>query len=504
MQNHKRPPASLLFIFGGSGDLNYRKLSPALYNLFIDEWMPEKFAIIGIGRTAFTDENYRGKLLDGINQFSRRKDEQNGKWQDFSQHITYLQMDAEKDEEYQKIADIVKAKEQEYGEHPNVIFYMAVAPQLVPDIAKKLGALNICSDTKCTRIVVEKPFGHDLKSAHELNQLLRGMFDEEQIYRIDHYLGKETVQNILALRFANALFEPIWNKNYIDHVQITAAETVGVEGRGGYYETSGALRDMVQNHILQLVCMIGMEAPVSFDADEIRNRKVDVLNAIRKISKEDAHSFAVRGQYSEGWMKGEQVPGYRQEKSVSPDSNIDTFAAVKFYIDNWRWQGVPFYVRTGKRLHDKTTIITIQFKPAPSYAFPEEASETWRPNRLTISIQPEMDIRLRFQAKRPGQSMILNPVDMIFSYKDAYDGNEPEAYETLLLDVMEGNATLFMRSDQVEAAWKIIMPILEAWELRPPVDFPNYSPDSWGPEDAEALIARDGNNWVTLPPLHQE
>ncbi|MBS1947333.1 MAG: glucose-6-phosphate dehydrogenase [Bacteroidetes bacterium] len=504
MQTHKRPPASLLFIFGGSGDLNYRKLTPALYNLFIDEWIPEKFDIVGIGRSAFTDESYRAKLLDGIQQFSRRKEEQNGKWQEFSRHISYLQMDAENEDEYKKIADIVKTKEQEFGSHPNVIFYMAVAPQLVPDIAKKLGPLNICADTKCTRIVVEKPFGHDLQSAHELNKLLMSMFDEAQIYRIDHYLGKETVQNILALRFANALFEPIWNKNYIDHVQITAAETVGVEGRGGYYETSGALRDMVQNHILQLICMVAMEAPVSFDADEIRNKKVDVLNAIRKITKEDAHIYAVRGQYSEGWITGEKVPGYRQEKSVSPDSNIDTFAAVKFYIDNWRWQDVPFYVRTGKRLHGKTTIITIQFKPAPNYAFPEEASETWRANRLTISIQPEMDIRLRFQAKRPGQSMILNPVDMLFSYKDAYDGNEPEAYETLLLDIMEGNATLFMRSDQVEAAWKIIMPILEAWELRPPVDFPNYAPDSWGPEDAEALIARNGHNWITLPPLHQE
>jgi glucose-6-phosphate 1-dehydrogenase len=287
-------------------------------------------------------------------------------------------------------------------------------------------------------------------------------------------------------------------------VQITAAETVGVEGRGGYYETSGALRDMVQNHILQLVCMIGMEAPVNFDADEIRNKKVDVLNAIRRITPENVHANAVRGQYSDGWMKGEKVPGYRQEKSVLPNSNIDTFAAVKFYIDNWRWQDVPFYVRTGKRLHDKTTIINIQFRPAPHYAFPEEAAETWRPNRLTISIQPEMDIRLRFQAKRPGQSMTLNPVDMIFSYKDAYDGDEPEAYETLLLDVMEGNATLFMRSDQVEAAWKIIMPILDTWQTKPPIDFPNYGPDSWGPEDAEALIARDGHNWITLPPLNQE
>ena len=502
MQHHKRPPSSLLFIFGGSGDLNYRKLSPALFNLFIDQWMPEKFGIVGIGRTSYSSEKYCARLLEGIQQFSRRKGEQNGKWQDFSKHMTYLEMNAENEEEYQKIAEIVKTKEQEFGEHPNVIFYMAVAPQLVPDIVKKLGPLNICADTKCTRIVVEKPFGHDLTSAHELNLLLRNMFDEEQIYRIDHYLGKETVQNLLALRFANALFEPIWNRNYIEHVQITAAETVGVEGRGSYYESSGALRDMVQNHILQLICMIAMEAPVSFDANEIRNKKVDVLNAIRKIKTEEAHEYAVRGQYSEGFMKGEKVPGYRQEKNVAPQSKIDTFAAVKFYIDNWRWQDIPFYVRTGKHLHEKTTIITVQFRPAPSYAFPPEASETWRPNRLTISIQPEMDIRLRFQAKRPGQFMILNPVDMIFNYKEAYEGDEPEAYETLLLDIMEGNATLFMRSDQVEAAWKIIMPILEAWTIRPPVDFPNYAPDSWGPEDAEALIARDGHNWITLTSTH--
>lgn len=499
MQNHKRPPASILFIFGGSGDLNYRKLTPALYNLFLDEWMPEKFSVVGIGRTDYSAEKYRTHLQEGIQSFSRRKGEANGHYKEFFEHVNYLQLDAGDVAAYARITEYVQAKEKEWGVHPNVIFYLAVAPQLVPSIAQELGTLNLCKDKHATRIVIEKPFGHDLASAHELNALLTGLFAEEQIFRIDHYLGKETVQNILALRFANALFEPVWNRHYIDHVQITAAESVGLEDRAGYYEQSGALRDMVQNHILQLLCMVAMEAPVSFDANEIRNKKVDVLNAIRPIKKEDVHESAVRGQYSSGWMKGKQVTGYREEKNVNPQSATETYAAVKFFIDNWRWEGVPFYVRTGKLMHQKSTHVTIQFKEAPTFAFPAEAAESWRSNRLTISIQPEMDIRIRFQAKRPGQTMTLDPVNMTFNYEGS-DDHTPEAYETLLLDVMEGDATLFMRADQVEAAWKVIMPILETWETRLPQDFPNYNPDSWGPEDADALIARDGHSWINLPP----
>ncbi|MEO6819071.1 MAG: glucose-6-phosphate dehydrogenase [Ginsengibacter sp.] len=498
MLDYKKLSSTILFIFGGSGDLNYRKLTPALYNLFLEDAMPEHFSIVGIARSEYTDAAYKKHLKEGIDNFSRNKVTE-AKWKTFAANISYLQMDVAEASHYAEMNKITAQKEKEAGEHLNIIYYMAVAPQLVPVIVSHLGKLERCHDTKCARIVVEKPFGHDLESAREMNKMLSEHFEEKQIFRIDHYLGKETVQNILALRFANSLFEPIWNRRYIDYVQITASETVGVEGRGGYYEGAGALRDMIQNHILQLLCMIATEPPVSFEADEIRNKKVDVLKAIRRISKNEVQNYAARGQYGPGWMQGEKVPGYREEPNVDPDSNTETFAAVKFFIDNWRWEGVPFYVRTGKRLHEKSTELTIQFKRAPDFAFPKEATETWRANRLSISISPEMDICLRFQSKKPGQAMTLNPVDMVFKYEDAYEGQEREAYETLLYDVMEGDATLFMRNDQVEAAWEIVMPILDVWNTRAPMDFPNYSPDSWGPEDAEALIARDGHNWILKP-----
>ena len=316
MENKKLKP-TLIFIFGGSGDLNYRKLTPALYNLYIDKWMPEKFSIIGIARTEYQGDQYNEHLHEGITNFSRQKDKP--EWEEFSKHIDYVQLDVADEKGYARLCEIVGEKEKEFGEHPSILFYMAVAPQLVPIIVKNLGTIGLCTNIKNSRIVVEKPFGHDLQSAKEMNKLLAGTFEEEQIYRIDHYLGKETVQNILAFRFANALFEPIWNRNYIDHIQITASETVGVEGRGGYYEGSGALRDMVQNHILQLLCMIAMEPPVSFEANEIRNKKVDVLHAIRDIPKDKVQQYAARGQYAAGWMKGTEVPAYRNEKDVDPN-----------------------------------------------------------------------------------------------------------------------------------------------------------------------------------------
>lgn len=490
---------TIFVIYGAGGDLGRRKLAPALYNLFLDHWMPDRFVIIGTGRTALSHEQFRGKLLDGINQFSRSGKASDESWAAFSQHIFYQAADLSNAASYESICKEVGRFENEWVQKACVIHYLAVAPDLFPVISENIAKHKLAEQPETTRIVIEKPFGNDLESAKSLNKLLNGLFREEQIYRIDHYLGKETVQNIMAFRFANSILEPLWNRNYIEHIQISVTEQLGVEGRGSYYESAGALRDMVQNHILQLLCLVAMEPPINFNADEVRSRKVDVLHAMRRFAPEDLRMSVVRGQYGKGWMEGKEVPGYREEKGVDPQSNTETFAAIKFFIDNWRWQGVPFYLRTGKRLHMSASVITIQFRDLPHFVFPPEAVESWQQNRLIISIQPEMSIRLQVQAKRPGLDMRLNTVDMVFDYNSTYSSYTPEAYETLLLDTMLGDQTLFMRGDQVEAAWELLMPVLTNWEHKKSLSFPNYPADSWGPEQAEALIARDGFHWFALP-----
>ena len=490
---------TIFFIFGGTGDLTSRKLIPALYNLFLDGWMPEKFAVVGMGRTLYSDEQFRALLLEDLNNFSRNGRAEKEKWDAFSAHVTFQVSDIKDDRTYEEQSNTIKKFAAQWQADPCLIYYLAVAPRFFATIAENLAKHKLAENPKKSRIVIEKPFGHDLESAKALNKLLNNIFLESQIYRIDHYLGKETVQNILAFRFANSILEPLWNRNYIDHVQISVTEQLGVADRGGYYEEAGAMRDMVQNHILQLLCLVAMEPPVSFQADEVRNRKVDVLHAMRKFTPEEIKKNAVRGQYGKGWIEGREVLGYREEESVNPESNIETFAAIKFFIDNWRWHGVPFYLRTGKRMHQSSSIITVQFKDVPHLIFPSEAIESWQQNRLIISIQPEMSIRLQVQAKRPGLGMTLNPVDLVFDYSGTYHGDAPEAYETLLLDTMLGDQTLFMRGDQVEAAWDLLMPILNAWSSKKSLNFPNYAADSWGPEIAEALIAKDGFHWFTLP-----
>ncbi len=486
-----------LVIFGAAGDLTWRKIVPALYNLFLDNLLPEKFALYGVDAKKVGLEKLRTRLLEGVNQFSRRGKAKPEAWKTFASHlISTVAGDFNDISTFNELAEELNAQDKEWGEHAERVFYLATPPSIVGTIVHNLGAAHLVNDRKRTRVVFEKPFGRSLESAHQLNQTLLKTLEETQIYRIDHYLGKETVQNILAFRFANALFEPIWDRRYIDHVQITVAEQVGVEHRGEYYDHSGALRDMIQNHLLQILSLIAMEPPAAFTPDEIRARKVDVLRAIRPIPPDHLHLYAARGQYGQGWLEGERVAGYRDEPDVDPASNTETFAAVKLFIDNWRWQDIPFYLRTGKRLAQKISQAIIQFRPVPHQSFPLSTYQDWLPNQLEIDIQPDEGIALHFQAKQPGVDLRLSSQEMRFRYADAFQTTPPEAYETLLLDVIRGDATLFMRADQVERAWEVIEPVLDAWGSVAPSDFPNYPSGTWGPPAAEALIAQDGRRWL--------
>jgi glucose-6-phosphate 1-dehydrogenase len=488
--------ATILVIIGAGGDLAWRKLVPALYNLYLDRHLPERFAIVGVARKALEQDAFRERLREGVDRFSRQGKADDSTWGDFAGRISYLSEEMTDPASGGLLSRHLEEIDQKWGERANRLFYLAIPPTMMAPAAAMLQRLGVCKDCSRDRLVMEKPFGRDLTSARDLNRFLDSMFVEAQIYRIDHYLGKETVQNILAFRFANSLFEPVWNRRYIDHVQITVAETVGVEDRGEYYDQAGALRDMVQNHLLQILCLVAMEPPISFDADEIRNKKVDVLRAIRPFHPEEVHRVAVRGQYRKGTVLGREVPGYRQEQEVSPGSTTETYAGFTFHIDNWRWQGVPFYLRTGKRLAAKVSEVAVIFRSPPHQFFPSAAVESWQPNRIVIRIQPEEGIGTRIQVKQPGTRLLLGAADMQFLYKEAFKAPTPEAYETLLLDVIRGDATLFMRADQVESAWKVVMPILEAWESVPPADFPDYAAGSWGPEAADLMVARQGHSWL--------
>jgi glucose-6-phosphate 1-dehydrogenase len=489
-----RPDPTVLVIFGAGGDLAWRKLVPAVYNLYGDGWLDDRFAIIGVDIKPMDETAFRDHFRRGIELAARRPVTEDS-WAKFTSHLHYLAGDFSSPDTYAAITKLFEQRDKEWGVAAQHILYLAIPPGLIGTVVDQVEAAKMAADRKRFRMVVEKPFGRDAQSARDLNCLLTRVLSESQIYRIDHYLGKETVQNILAFRFANSLFEPVWNRRYADHVQITVAETVGVEHRGGYYDKAGALRDMVQNHIMQLMCLTAMEPLVSFRPDEVRNKMVDVLRAIRPIPADQVDQSAIRGQYGAGWMRGQRVPAYAAEPGVPHDSTTETFAAVKFFVDNWRWQDVPFYVRTGKRLPARSSEVFIQFRPVPHQSFPPNAIRDMQPNALVIRIQPDEGILLRFQAKQPGQKLRLRPVDMDFNYKDAFRDGQPEAYETLLLDVMLADASLFMRADQVEAAWDLVMPILESWENSPPEDFPNYEAGTWGPDAATQLMARDGRHW---------
>jgi glucose-6-phosphate 1-dehydrogenase len=486
----------VMVIFGAAGDLTKRKLLPALYNLLHTGLLPEKFAIIGVSIEEFNDEAFREKLTTEIRQFATSEVEPE-KWAWFRERVYYLKGDFRDSKLYQQLQERLTEVDKAQGTPGNHLFYLATSPVFFGEIVRQLGIAKMVTqeDDHWRRVIIEKPFGRDMDSARALNKEIQSVLSEDQIYRIDHYLGKETVQNMMVFRFGNGIFEPIWNRRYVDHVQITVAETVGVEERGDYYDQSGALRDMVPNHALQLVSMTAMEPPISFESEAVRDEKAKVLNAIQTMTPEEVLTHAARGQYGPGTENGKAANAYRAEPHVKPGSTTETFAALVLHIDNWRWAGVPMYIRTGKRLAERVTEIAIQFKRAPQLLFKEMGIEEISSNLLVMHIQPDEGISLRFSAKIPGPTVTLGSVNMSFQYSNYFGVTPSTGYETLLLDCMIGDQTLFQRDDMVEAGWKVVTPILDVWKALPPREFPNYASGSWGPAEADHLLERDGRHW---------
>jgi glucose-6-phosphate 1-dehydrogenase len=491
----ERPENLIIVIFGASGDLASRKLIPAIFSLRQQKMLPEKYAILGVGRTKLSSEEFRKKMSDAIITFSEDKVTDSSLIKSFSQELYYFSMDNSLPGDYDLLKKELNEISVKYGLGENYIFYMATPPSMYEPIAVNLTNAGLSDQSSgFSRIIIEKPFGYDLSSGMKLNTKLHELIREDQIYRIDHYLGKETVQNLLVTRFANGIFEPLWNRNYINRIEITSAESIGVQDRGGYYDSSGALRDMVQNHLLQMVGLTAMEPPSSLDANAIRNEVLKVFQSLQPITEEDVPKYVVRGQYTGSLVRGECVPGYRHEKGVDVHSRTETYVAIKFYINNWRWGGVPFYVRTGKRLPTRVTEIVIHFKETPHHLFRRELGKL-PSNQLIIRIQPDEGILLKFDMKEPGAGFNVKNVNMDFHYSDLANVRVPSAYERLLHDVMIGDSTLFSRDDEVETAWKFLGPIQKAWAENPEIKVFGYPAGTWGPEHSDDLFEDKGLAW---------
>jgi glucose-6-phosphate 1-dehydrogenase len=491
------PAPCSLIIFGASGDLTQRKLVPALFDLYEKHLLPASFNLVGISRSKISDAEFKTRLKESLKQSEPQLSD--SLWDSFSQNFHYMAGGYDDFKTYQALASLLKKLDQDNGTVGNRIFYLSTPPNVFEGIVSNLGASGLAREEKgFSRVVIEKPFGKDLASAQELNRKVKEVFKEKQIYRIDHYLGKETVQNLLVMRFANSIFEPIWDRRHVDHVQITASEDLGVGSRAGYYESSGILRDMFQNHLFQVMSLVAMEPPVAFEANAIRDEKLKILKSIRPFTEQTVRHLAVRGQYGPGFLAGEKVPGYRQEEGVAPQSITPTYAAMKIFLDTWRWHGVPFLLRSGKRLPKRTTEVAIQFKEPPNLLFKDNVTEL-SPNVLVIRIQPDEGITLKFETKVPGMTMEVRTVNMDFRYGTSFAEGTSEAYERLLLDCMLGDATLFIRGDEVEAAWAALMPVLTHWETTQPENsFPNYEAGAWGPAEADHLLEKPWRKWRRL------